>query len=143
MIKSALTKHIPANPEIIISMQNTLNSGYLRKYKTIFVFPSAGNEKTPIPKIGQLDWTGFLNFLKHKKLEKNISNPAWADYVILDLKKPWFIVAQGCHWVKGICLEGQQKFTSKFSRLIKKTEQDFETIYENDEFLILKNRSIQ
>ena len=39
--------------------------------------------------------------------------------------------------------EGQQKFTSKFSRLIKKTEQDFETIYENDEFLILKNRSIQ
>lgn len=143
MIKSALTKHIPADPEIIISMQNTLNSGYLSKYKNIFVFPHAVNEKKPFAKISQLDWTGFWHFLKHKKLEKNVSNPVWADYVILDLKKPWFITSLGCHWVGGTCLENQQEFTSKFSSLVEKTADNFDTIYENDGFMIFKNRSNQ
>ena len=143
MIKSALTKHIPANPEIIVSMQNTLNSGYLSKYKTIFVFPHAVNEKRPFAKISQLDWTGFWNFLKHKKLEKNVSNPVWADYVILDLKKPWFITSLGCHWVGGACLESQQEFTSKFSSLVEKTAENFDTIYANDGFMILKKRPNQ
>ena len=143
MIKSAVTKYIPLNPELVISLQNTLNLGYFSKHRNIFIFPHGATEKRMIAKINSLNWDGFWRFIKNQKLEKNVSNPILADYVIIDLKKPWFIVAQGCHWVKGICLEGQQKFTSKFSRLIKKTEQDFETIYENDEFLILKNRSIQ
>jgi len=141
MIKSALTKHIPANPEIIISMQNSLNSGYLSKYKTIFVFPHAVNEKRAFPKTRQLDWSGFWNFLKNKKLEKNISNPVWADYVVLDIKKSWFIVDRGCHWIQGTCLKGQNQFTSEFSDLVEKAVANFDTVYENDGFMILKNRS--
>ena len=124
-------------------MQNTLNSGCLSKYKTIFMFPHAVNEKKSFAKISQLDWTGFWNFLKHKKLKKNVSNPVWADYVILDLKKPWFIVSLGCYWVGGACLESQQEFTSRFSSLVEKTAENFDTIYENDGFMILKNRSNQ
>ena len=141
MIKSALTKHIPANPEIIISMQNSLNSGYLSKYKNIFVFPHAVNEKRAFPKISQLDWSGFWDFFKNKKIEKNISTPVWADYVILDLKKPWFIVDQGCHWVQGTCLKGQNQFTSEFSDLVEKAAANFDTIYKNDGFMILRKRS--
>ena len=63
--------------------------------------------------------------------------------MILDLKKPWFIVSLGCHWVGGACLESQQEFTSRFSSLVEKTAENFDTIYENDGFMILKNRSNQ
>ncbi|MAP84475.1 MAG: hypothetical protein CMF83_01925 [Candidatus Marinimicrobia bacterium] len=143
MIKSALKKYIPTNPEIVVSMQNTLNWGYLTKQKTIFVFPDGVIEKGFIPRISQLNWSGFWNFLKNQKLEKNISTSAWADYVILDFKKPWFIFSQGCHWITETCHEGQQEFINRFSSLVAKTKENFEMTYENDGFIILKHRSNQ
>ncbi len=143
MIKSALTKHIPTNPETVISIQNSLNSGNFSKHKNIFIFPHAATEKGPITDISKLSWTGFWNFVKNKKIDKKINTLVWADYVILDLKKPWFIVAQGCHWVRGKCFEDRQGFSNKFYSLVEKTKAQFDTIYENDGFIILKNRSNQ
>ena len=78
---------------------------------------------------------------KNKELEKEVPISVWADYVILDLKKPWFIVTQGCHWIRGKCFEDKQGFSNNFSRLVEKTKEQFDTIYENDSFMILKNRS--
>ena len=143
MIKSAVIEYIPLKPALIISIQNTLNLGYFSKHQNILVFPHGAAEKMSIAKINHLNWAGFWHFLRHQKLEKNSTSPLWADYVIIDLKKPWFIVGQGCHWIQGTCLEGQHQFTSEFSSLVKKTEKNFYTIYENDEFMILKNRSNQ
>jgi hypothetical protein len=143
MIKSAVIEYIPSNPKLIISIQNTLNLGHFSKHQNISVFPHGAAEKMQTSNINRLNWAGFWNFLKHKKLEKNVGNPVWADYVVIDLKKPWFIGSLGCHWVGGACLESKQKFTSKFSSLVKKTAENFDTIYENDGFMIFKNRSNQ
>ena len=138
-----MLEYVPLNPELVISIQNTLNLGYFSKHQNIFVFPHGAAEKRPIAKINHLNWAGFWHFLRHQKLEKNSTSPLWADYVIIDLKKPWFIIGQGCHWVQGTCIEGQHQFTSEFSSLVEKTEKKFYTIYKNDEFMILKNRSNQ
>ena len=141
MIKSAVIEYIPLNPKLIISIQNTLNLGHFSKHQNIFVFPHGAAEKMQTSNINRLNWAEFWNFLQHKKLEKIVGNPVWADYVVLDLKKPWFIGTLGFPLVGGACLENQQKFTSKFSSLVKKTAENFDSIYENDGFMILKNRS--
>ena len=143
MIKSALMKHIPTNPETVISIQNSLNAGNFSKHKNIFIFPHAATEKRPIANISKLSWSGFLNYTKNKELKKEVTTSVWADYVILDLKKPWFIVAQSCHWIRGECFEDKQGFSNKFSNLVKTTEEQFYIIYKNDGFMILKNRSDQ
>ena len=143
MIKSALKMHLPTNPEIVISIQNSLNFGDFSRHKHIFVFPHAATEKSPIANMSKLSWDGFWDFIKNKELEKEVPISVWADYVILDLKKPWFIVSQGCHWIRGKCFEDKQGFSNNFSRLVEKTEEQFDTIYENDSFMILKNRSNQ
>ena len=140
MIKSALTKYIPTNSEIVVTTQNTLNSGYLSKHKTIFVFPDGAIEKGSIPRINQLNLDGFWKFIKNQKLEKSTTSSAWADYVVLDIKKPWFIISLGCYWVQGTCLKGQQEFANRFSSLVAKTKEHFEMVYENDGFIILKYR---
>ena len=61
--------------------------------------------------------------------------------MVLDIKKSWFIVDRGCHWIQGTCLKGQNQFTSEFSDLVEQAVANFDTIYENDGFMILKNRS--
>jgi len=66
----------------------------------------------------------------------NIENK-FSDYVVLDLKRPWFNGVQACEWVSGKC-KGGAKFESLFMGLIEKTKKNFEIVFEQDEFIILK-----
>jgi uncharacterized membrane protein len=142
MIKSAIDKHIPKNPDVIISIQNSINSGSLSKHKTIFIFPHGATEKRPVANISELNLADLGYFIQYGKLRIKANTSLWADYIILDLKKPWFIVSQGCHWVREKCFEKEKGFANRFSSLVEKSEERFDIIYINDGFMIFKNRSI-
>ena len=89
-----------------------------------------------------LTWLGFIEFVRTKKPPKIILNQKFVDYVILDLKRPWFDVDQGCHWIAGKCDNGT-RFENRFLKLIKKTKKNFSIIFEHDGFMILKQNSLK
>ena len=90
-------------------------------------------------------WGGFLKYLRSGELEEILHDKKLADYVILDLKKPWFFISENgyllsCHWVEGKC-RNAKNFEEKFLHLVDTTTKVFETIYNNDQFIILKRSS--
>jgi hypothetical protein len=143
MIKSAIKQHIPKNPAVILSLQNSLTWGYLTQRKNIFLFPHGASEKTSLTQNSNPDLTRFLkNSTQGSTAPKSPARKVFADYVILDMKRPWFIIDRGCEWGDGEC-KNSPDFTSEYLVKVKKTKDLFETIYENDQFMILKRRMSQ
>ena len=140
-IKNALKTHIPSNPDKSISMQNSLNFSHLIERKNFKLFPHGAVEKAETYE-KNLTWLGFIEFVRTKKPPKIILNQKFVDYVILDLKRPWFDVDQGCHWIAGKCENGA-RFENRFLKLIKKTKKNFNIIFEQDGFMILKLNSLK
>ena len=88
-------------------------------------------------------YTQRLTFRQLVEFMRTGKNPTvhienkFADYVVLDLKRPWFNGTQGCEWVSGKC-KGGTGFENSFMELIKKTKKNFEVLFEQDEFIILQ-----
>ena len=143
-IKSKIIKYIPSDKNIILSVQNSLNLGYLVQRKNIFSFPDGTINPATVVDSSTKTWGGFLEYVRSGELEEILHDKKLADYVILDLKKPWFISESGyllsCHWVEGKC-RNAKNFEEKFIHLVDTTKKVFETIYNNDQFIILKRSS--
>ena len=60
----------------------------------------------------------------------------WADYVVLDLKRPWFLMDQGCDWHEGKCRN--EEAARKFLGWVEKTKLYYSAIFEEDGFMILR-----
>jgi len=61
----------------------------------------------------------------------------WADYVVLDLKRQWFINDRGCNrWRGGQCHD--PAFSQKFLKLVEETKKRYDLVYEKDGFMILR-----
>lgn len=140
MIKKALSEMIPLNPQIIVSVQNTLISSYLLQREITLIFPGGAVDTIMGVSSSNLSWKGFLKYSFHGGLHPLPLKKYWADYVVLDLKRPWFIVDQGCHWLAGRCRD-EPVFESKFLNLVKLTRKNFDPIFESDGFMILKRKT--
>jgi len=55
----------------------------------------------------------------------------YADYLVLDLKRQWFINDRGCSaWRNGQCHD--PAFSQEFLKLVEKTKRGYDLVYEND-----------
>jgi len=61
-----------------------------------------------------------------------------AEYVTLDLKRPWFVVDKGCSWRDGACLD--QATADEFMANLDRTLALFDKVHEDDGFMILKRK---
>ena len=61
-----------------------------------------------------------------------------AEYVALDLTRPWFVVDLGCQWANGACQD--QTVARIFSDDLERARQLFDVVVEDDGFLLLKRR---
>ena len=124
IIKRAISDYIPAGSDIVVSIQNTLNLDSLMKRRQILLFPDGvSNEKlSPFFSKGfqsvDIEW-------RHVK----------ADYVILDIKRPWFINDQGCKWLYSECRD--KEAAAEYLEWISKSRKLMNVIFEKDGFLIL------
>ena len=85
--------------------------------------------------------TRFLkNSTQGSTAPKSPARKVFADYVILDMKRPWFMIDQGCQWIGGECRNGQD-FIAEYLAKVEKTKERFDTIFENDGFMILKGQT--
>jgi len=139
MIKRILLKVIPKDPNVIISTQNTLVFSHIIQRKITLVFPGGTQEKTMGINTSNLSWNGFIKYVLHGDIVTQPFKKYWADYIILDLKRPWFIVDKGCHWLGERCVNNLA-FESEFLGLVENSRNYFDTIFENDGFIILKRR---
>ncbi len=123
IIKKAILKHIPSDPEIFVSTQNTLNTSHLARRRFYLPFPNAITE--PI-------------------LFQDMNNPnrtfkKSADFVLLDLKRPIFLMDQGCDYIYGKCQNKEIK--NKYYKIIEEMKLRYNNIYEYDGFSIWKRNN--
>lgn len=135
MIKEAIKKYIPADPNVVVSTQNSLNWSYLAHRKYYFCFPTGVTEPAKVPDFSNKGLKQFLKYITNHKLQTPNYKLIYADYVLLDLKRLWFIKDMGCNkWKDGQCYD--QTFSKKFLNLIKETKKKYSLIYEKDGFMI-------
>ncbi len=114
MIKEAIKKYIPSDPEVAVSTQNTLNWGYLAHRRYYFAFPIGAVEpywetgdrrqesrvKSQEPRAkGQKSKDERQASDLHP--QASYSKPIYAQYILIDLKRPWFVGDRGCNWQIG------------------------------------------
>jgi len=141
MIKDSLLKYIPANPQVSVSTQNSLNWWHLSNRNVYLPFPQGVIDPHPIPFWKDNHFKALWNkiFREEKSLPKYESH--LVDYVVIDQKKPWFIVDKGCLWVYRVCKN--QEVANHYTNLVNETKNLMELVYENDGFIILRRHDYE
>ena len=126
MIKTAIAKHIPTDPGVIISLQNTLNISSLVQPHYFHLFPDGVTEEQKVL---------FYNSEAIRKIEHEAKK---ADFVIIDLKRPWFIIDKGCSWLYGECTDG--KVAKDYLYWVDESKKVMDIEFKNDGFMILRRK---
>ena len=127
MIKEAITKFIPTDSDVVTSVQNNINWWPLLQRHHFFLFPQGVSEAQRAPFFEKKLWITKVSW-----------RPLTADFVVLDLKRPWFLVDKGCNWLYGKCED--KKNAKEYLRWVDKTRKLMEIVFEKDGFIILKKR---
>ena len=138
MMKAAMEKYIPADPDVSVTTQNAVNWGYLARRKVYLPFPLGIAEPYK-----EMDWSnrtmkGFREFVETGYKSASITHDRYADYVVLDLKRPWFLVDKGCEWIYGACRD--KKMAKEFLGWVAYARSVYDPVFERDGFMILKRR---
>jgi uncharacterized membrane protein len=128
MIKQNISKYIPDNQNIVVSIQNSLNWLPLIEHRHFLLFPQGIIEGELAP--------FFKSSFRPEKIEWESIK---ADFVVIDLKRPWFLVDKGCDWLYGKCTD--DKIASDFLLWVKKTKSTMNIVFEKDGFIILKRNT--
>jgi uncharacterized membrane protein len=138
MMKDAMLKYIPADPEVSVTTQNTVNWYHLAHRKVYAPFPHGIEEPIRVMDWSSRSWGGFWRFVRLGEMSPAVTYDRYADYVVLDLKRPWFIVDKGCEWIYGGCRNKEK--AREFLDLVARTRARYETLFEHDGFMILRRR---
>jgi hypothetical protein len=138
MMRTAMEKYIPADPDVAVTTQNTVNWGHLAHRKVYLPFPFGIAEPHKV-----LDWSnrtleGFGKFVRTGHQPPAITHDQYADYVVLDLKRPYFLVNRGCEWIYGECRD--KVMERKFLDWVAYTRAHYDAVFERDGFMILRRR---
>ena len=104
--------------------------------KVFRIFPYGAAEKSKYY-TQRLTFHQLTEFMRTGKTHRVHIENKFADFVVLDLKRPWFNGGQACEWVSDKC-KGGTGFENSFMELIEKTKKNFEVIFKQDEFIILQ-----
>ncbi len=138
MIKTMVEKYIPADFDVSVTTQNTINSSHLAHRRTYLPFPMGIFEPYQAADSSSFSLHGFWLFLTSGDKAFVKQNFRYADYVILDLKRPYFLVDKGCEWIYGVC--NDKSVAEKFLSLVHSTYSVYDKVFEQDDFIILRRR---
>jgi len=148
MIKEAIKKYIPDDFNVSVSTQNSVNCAHLAHRRYYFCFPKGVTEPAKVPDFSNKSLIGLWTVIKdlvssqwtkEKRLPTTDYRLIYADYVVLDLKRQWFVNDRGCDlWRNGQC--HNPAFSQEFLKLVEETKKRYDLIYEKDGFMILKRR---
>jgi hypothetical protein len=136
MLQEAMLKYIPADPDVSVTTQNTVNWYHLAHRKVFLPFPMGVDMPHRVIDWSNRDLPGLLQYIRTGDMPPAITHDRYADYVVLDLKRPWFIIDKGCDWLYGACRNDEM--AAKFLHLVNETRQRYNTVFERDGFTILR-----
>lgn len=140
MMKVAMEKYIPADLEVSVTTQNTVNWGHLAHRKVYLPFPLGIAEPHKVMAWSNRTWEGFWKFVQTGYKPPAITHDRYAVYVVLDLKRPYFLMDRGCEWIYGECRDKEME--KKFLDWVAYTRSIYDTAFEQDGFMILQRRGI-
>lgn len=136
MMKAAMLAYVPADRDASVSTQNTVNFGYLAHRKVYLPFPLGVREPHQVMDWSNRDLPGLWQFVRSGEKPPIRTRERYADYVVLDMKRPYFMVDRGCGWIYGACQD--KAMEQKFFDQIAYARDYYETIFERDGFMILR-----
>ena len=140
MMKAAMLEHIPANSEVVVTTQNTVNWSHLAHRKVYVAFPLGLAEPLKVMNWSNRTWDGFGVFLSTGYKPPAITHERYSDYVVLDLKRPYFLNDRGCEWIYGECRDKEME--KKFLDWVAYTRSVYDSVFERDGFMILRRRGV-
>lgn len=138
MMKGAMLKFIPADPDVSVSSQNTLNWGYLAQRKVYLAFPMGVETPHKVMDWSNRNLQGLWTFVRTGYKPLAVTHDRYADYVVLDLQRPYFVGDKGCDWIYGKCRDKVMEKT--FLDYVAFTRKHYEAAFEQDGFIILRRR---
>lgn len=139
MMKEAMLRYIPPDPDVSVTTQNTVNWYHLAHRKAYAPFPVGVAEPIKVTDWSSRTWDGFWEFVSTGEMSPPVTHDRYADYVVLDLKRPWFLVDKGCEWVYGRCRN--QEVAEKFLAWVERTRSLYNVVLERDGFMILQRKT--
>jgi hypothetical protein len=124
MIKQAISDFIPADLDAVISIQNTINLAPLVQRQHFLLFPQGIDKEKKSPLFSD-------SYQPTEVIWKAVT----ADYIVLDLKRPWFLLDKGCGWQYGKCTN--KKVAKEYLEWVVKSRSLMNVVFERDDFLIL------
>lgn len=134
----AMETLLPDDPSVVVITQNSLNWGKAVSRDFSNSFPMAVFEPHHAQNSGSATFRDFRRFIATGEKPVFPVTQSLAQYVVLDLKRPWFVVDKGCEWKDGSCRD--QALAAVFKENLEQTLLLFETVVEDDGFMILKRR---
>jgi uncharacterized membrane protein len=138
MMKQAMLQYIPTDSNVSVTTQNTVNWYHLADRKVYLLFPLGVNIPHRLLDWSNRDLPGLWKYVRTGLMPPATAHARYADYVVLDLKRPWFVIDKGCDWLYGACRNNDM--ATKFLRLVGETRQRYYTVFERDGFIILKRK---
>ncbi|MFZ5427815.1 MAG: DUF2079 domain-containing protein [Thermodesulfobacteriota bacterium] len=134
----AMETVLPSDPEVVVITQNSLNWGKAVTRNFSNSFPMAVFEPHLAQNSGAATPRDFRRFVLWGEKPDFPVTRSLAEYVILDLKRPWFVVDKGCSWKDGACRD--QATAAEFMANLDRTLTLFDKVHEEDGFMILKRK---
>jgi uncharacterized membrane protein len=138
MIKEAIQHHVSVDFNASVSAQNTVNWGYLAHREVYLTFPAGISEPHIVWNMLSYDAESLLNFIRRGIKPVATYREVYADYVVIDMKRPWFHNDLGCTWIYGACQN--QAVAASFSLALSKTRQLYDLVFERDGFMIFRRK---
>lgn len=139
MIKEAVKIYIPPDFNVSVSTQNTVNCAHLAHRHYYFCFPRGVTGPAKVPDWSNRSFKRLIKYIMTGHASPMKFKEIYADYVVLDLKRQWFVNNRGCNkWRKGQCYD--TAFAQEFLKLVDETKRNYDLVYENDGFMIFKRQ---
>lgn len=135
-ILAEMLQNVPRDPSLAVVSQNSLNWGALAERQDYNSFPLGVFTPHPVRDLSGATLADFWRFVRTGQVP-NLPVRSWqAQYVILDLKRPWFVLDQGCEFQNGACRD--EDVAREFNALVIRARQELETVHDEGGLLILR-----
>lgn len=135
-ILAEMLQNVPRDPSLAVVSQNSLNWGALAERQDYNSFPLGVFTPHPVRDLSGATLADFWRFVRTGQAP-NLPVRSWqAQYVILDLKRPWFVLDQGCEFQNGACRD--EDVAREFNALVIRARQELETVHDAGGLLILR-----
>jgi len=134
----ALETVLPTDPKTVVITQNSLNWGKIVSRDFSNSFPLAVFEPHQAQDMRQASLEDLRRFVFTGQKPAFPVVESLAEYLVLDRKRPWFVVDQGCEWKDGACRDSA--VAAVYTADVERAMRLFEVVHEDDGFMILKRR---